>query len=308
MLHGLAMSGVSDDPGQTSCVGDDALFRQWRRYLDLVVQRVNFLGDISIPKFHFWDLPDFYEAEEATLQDQQAYQYLKRPLKIGMDGKVHPGFLPTYPNIAEVLMPPDNYHTSSRSGLARRVITFIKQYCRFLNSVELHQEATGTSLFSQDELVATLNPIREVYSLYHIPFEGGPAGYPIYVEREEILSPVIIPPCVPMALDGDWISLFIGIHTGSYMSIPVLVDHSIPSPLCPEMGERWTSTTHRIQRVMVDLGYFESNLIKESIKIGEEHEGAIRAMYQSGYRMIHDYLCIKTVPDWYNEIIVDDFL
>jgi len=192
--------------------------------------------------------------------------------------------------------------------LGRRVITFIKQYARFLNSIEIQQDATETTLFSVDELISTLNPIREVYSRYHIPEEGGPAGYPIMVDRESIMCPVIIPPCTLSAVSGDWVSSFISYHDGTYMSIPIQIDHSIPAPINVEVGESWTSTRHRIQGVMVDLGYFESTLVKDTVKICLDTEEAIRSLYSSGYRLIHRYTCVREVPNWYNEIICDDLL
>jgi hypothetical protein len=307
LLHAILISGISDYPGLVSCVGDDALVRFWENYFDTVIARVNTLGTIERPKFSIWELQSYYDETSVLSSEAQGWQYLKRPLTVGMDGTVKTGFLPVFPNFAEVLMPPDNYHSASRLHLKDRVVSFIKQYTRFLNQIEIQQEYSKVE-WSLDEIAAVLQPIRAVYDRFFIPFEGAPAGEEIIVERKKIVLPVICPPCTIEVLDRDWIGTFLSYHNGRRMEVPVLVASSVAAPLNVEMGDSWVSTSHRIQRVMVDLGYFESKLEKTSVLLSLVNRHEIEILYDGSYRMLHNFLCIKTPPDWYDQVIADDHL
>jgi hypothetical protein len=307
LLHGLSTGALSDSPSTTCVVGDDALLRVWRDYLAEAISKAQNLCEIEASKFHIWYPSDWYTEEGVDEAIAQSWQFLKRPLNLDEANQVSLGFLPTYPSFAELLLPADGIHvTSFETSLCRRFLTFAKQWGRFLSQLVIHNEYE----ISFDEILACLIPIQAVYLRFNIPFIGLPSGSDIRIRNDEMFDiPLCVPPCTSDVFFDDWVTLLVRNYSGTTMTIPVLVYQSIPVGPCLGLGHIVEGTLHRIQRVMEDLGYFKTEIVKQDIVLSDETEDLVRDTVRGTRtsRMLHRITCIsESIPAWYNDIVADE--
>jgi hypothetical protein len=306
LLHGLSISGVSDQPHSNCVVGDDAMLRTWATLIALAIARVNVLGSIEASKFHIWETPDMYSLSGQDDYDLQQWQFLKRPTNVDGTGKITTGRLPVFPNLAEILLEPDRFHVTygRETDPFKQFIRFAKEWGRFITRLNLESVEVN-----HDEVDLILIPIRAVYQRFNVPQTGLPIG--AYLEctpKSYGNVPIIIPPCTARVFDEDWIDLHCEYYTGTTVTLPVLVDYSIPPGPCYGPGHVIEQCTlHRIQRVMVDLGYMEATIVNRSLVLSQETIQDVRDLISGYYtRIVHRLVCIKEPPEWYNTIIYDE--
>jgi len=302
LAHGLAMSGINDDPSTSCVVGDDALFRQWAFAIALCISRAQLLAPIESSKFHVWDNPTYYDEDSVLSAQANGWQFLKRPLMINESGKVKTGLLIAYPNIADALLPPDNFHTTNSSP--NRFVQFTKcakQWGAYLNRLYLSKYEPDS-----DEISSLIAPMVSVYEAFGVPLVGAFVGSTLELGGREYIFPVTIPPVDISCFYEHWIDSHARFFHGTTMKIPVAVDFSIPSPECLGVGHKWICTLHRIQRVCEDLGYLRSEIIHRTIILNEETSSDLKQVLYGRTRMVHEVECIKMVPQWYNDIIADE--
>jgi hypothetical protein len=301
LLHGLSMSGISTRPLSSCVVGDDALFRVWKHLLNLAMTRSQYLAPIEISKFHIWEPCDFYTSDGPELSNEQAWQFLKRPLQMDIDGHLVTGTLPTYPSLAELLLTNDGYHVPSFTPLFERIMAFTKQWGKFLTRL-----SWGKLEICEDEVLPILQPIIAVYQKFSIPLKGLPVGAVLMVDGVNRTVRNTIPPAMEEVFHEDWVDLHVRLYAGVFIPVPVKVEYSIPPGPCYGVGHEFRCTLHRIQRVMSDLGYFEIETLKTTIQISEQSADMLRFIFFGKGRLVHVVRCIKDPPPWYNEIIADE--
>lgn len=262
--HGLAVSGLTHDPYCT--VGDDTLFRTAKSHHQTAIERAQMLCEIEESKFHTWTSINMY-ADEAGLQSvEQAWQFLKRPLGLGTDNYVYPGYLPTFPGIAECLMPPDRYHAHSDKPEMEKFLIAAKQWGRMLHSIMHHYPD-----ISPDESEILLQIMRSVYDHFEVPYEGLPVGS--VLQREPLITcTTFVPPVTEEVFTVGWEELLCRYYTGTIIVIPRMIDFSVPAPQVHGVGHSFKCTMHRIQRVMLDLGYFEDLGVEQETLLLQEGE------------------------------------
>jgi hypothetical protein len=306
LLHGLSISGASDDVTTTCVVGDDALIRIPCRAIDEAIICVGKLGNIAREKFHIWEASALYDADEQSAADKQSFMFLKRPLSIDPENKVQTGFLAAMPAIADVLMPADGYHVRSELPFNFLLTRFAVQWSRYLYTIS----TIGAPVLDNFEAEVIMATMAIVYDKFNIPHEGLPYGtswrLPEGSSSPDVSLLVTVPPIRPEIFDLDWVELMVTrYYRGSTVTMPVLVDFSIPPGPCYGQGHFIEMCTlHRIQRVMDDLGYFEIKTVLKEITLSENTLSEYHDLvYGRGFRTTHSILCLKDPPTWYNDII-----
>jgi hypothetical protein len=310
LLHGLSVSGISDDPAQTCVVGDDALLRVWHQHIASAILAINTLGSIERTKTHEWDSNSLYGFSEQIHSENQAYQFLKRPLRLDANNHIVTGFIPTFPNIAEAILEGDGYHVSNEMPFEFLLQRFARQWARYLTEVNLsgHQ-------IDNDEAEIVLAVISSIYDRFNIDRKGLPNGTSWsfkgrHDKTYHTVTNMTFPPCTPEVFSTEWTELIATrYYRGTYVSIPLLVDHSIPAGPCYGLGHIVElCTLHRIQRIMSDLGYMEIENLKRTICLSEEtlEDYQDVLLGNSLLRTCHRITCIKEPPEWYNVVIADE--
>jgi hypothetical protein len=309
LLHALSAGAISDDPGETCVVGDDALMKIWDMALDTAISRINLLGTVAKEKTHTWENFSMYDPDFETARAYQGFQFLKRPLNIDGFGQITTGTLPSFPSICDALGMEDEYHISSDRTRAQRLKTFLMQWGRFLT-----QLTRKNPELSEDEIILMLAPIQSVYRHYDVPFEGLPIGSEIVIRTkgthpETLTTSFIVPPCTEDVFFEHWVSLHIRYYKGSIVSIPMLVNFSMPPGPCFGLGHYIEQCTlHRLQILMADLDYFKIDMVLRQVVLSDESESEL-IDWVTGFgprRTVHSIYCIKEPPMWYNDIIADE--
>jgi len=192
---------------------------------------------------------------------------------------------------------------------AQRLKTFLMQWGRFLT-----QLTRKNPELSEDEIILMLAPIQSVYRHYDVPFEGLPIGSEIVIRTkgthpETLTTSFIVPPCTEDVFFEHWVSLHIRYYKGSIVSIPMLVNFSMPPGPCFGLGHYIEQCTlHRLQILMADLDYFKIDMVLRQVVLSDESESEL-IDWVTGFgprRTVHSIYCIKEPPMWYNDIIADE--
>jgi hypothetical protein len=171
------------------------------------------------------------------------------------------------------------------------------------------------------ELNAALQPdtptsfVSSIYDRFNIDRKGLPNGTSWsfkgrHDKTYHTVTNMTFPPCTPEVFSTEWTELIATrYYRGTYVSIPLLVDHSIPAGPCYGLGHIVElCTLHRIQRIMSDLGYMEIENLKRTICLSEEtlEDYQDVLLGNSLLRTCHRITCVKEPPEWYNVVIADE--
>lgn len=139
----------------------------------------------------------------------------------------------------------------------------------------IRNPVTSTPYKIQD--LNVLAVMKSVYERFNIDTRGLPIGstwtYRSHRTKQvTLITNLSFPPVTPEVFTTDWVELMATrYYRGTYVSIPHLVDHSIPPGPCYGQGHIVEMCTlHRVQRIMADLGYFEISNLKRTICLSEE--------------------------------------
>nr|WOK58265.1 MAG: hypothetical protein [Armillaria species ambi-like virus 7] len=240
LLHGFSATGYDDIPHDKSIVGDDGLIKAKVANLPNIIRYAKSLVDISASKFSMWFRPDY--EEEYSLE---GFQYLKRPLSLNAFGSVEQGNLPDFPNVAAALGHVDPF----RKGVIvatpfERIISFVKQYTRFLNSLELLEVKFPTPLVK-----TILRPIRHVYRYFGIPRTGMIPGQTFSSPMLEAnLLSFFIPSCKTRVLNKGWLETLFSDFRGEFSYIPKCVPKA-----CPMFSEISSSARRFVFRICLQI-------------------------------------------------------
>lgn len=295
LLHGFSATGYDDIPQGKSIVGDDGLIKAKVNKIPDTIRYAKSLVDIAASKFSMWFRPDY--DEEYTLE---GFQYLKRPLSLNSFGAAEAGNLPDFPNVAAALGHVDEF----RKGVIvatpfERIISFIKQYTRFLNSLELLEVK-----FPRPLVKIILRPIRHVYRYFGIPRDGMIPGHEFsspMLEHNEVSF--FIPSCRTRVLNKGWLETLFSDFRGEFTYIPKCVPKTNPivAGYSAGYGDIFECTPIRVQNMLANLGFFSREVILEEIQLGEEGVfQKVKSYLKNEGRMVVRMYCIKELPVWYN--------
>nr|WNH24528.1 RNA-dependent RNA polymerase [Heterobasidion ambi-like virus 15] len=313
LLHGMHIGSITQPGHPSSVVGDDALGRLAdEEEIQTAITLSQDLCEIEPSKFHIWRYTDLYSYTSEDMIRQQ-YQYLKRPLNIDGTGKIVAGFLNDYPNIG--LLDPSLQFSRLRSTVKlesdfeSRIMTICRQWGSFLRRYSTNSAWGGNMSLIESEVI--LAPMKNVYRLGGIPECGAVPGTLITPKKrfgKPFLSRLFCPPVTPNVFLGSWELTLCRSYLDEVVSFPMYSEGSIAPPVHVEIGMSFQSTTHRIQRLMVDLGYFDSKPVIQSFRITNESMAYIRYLLTGafGLRVVSEYTCLQTPPSWYEEVLLSE--
>jgi hypothetical protein len=77
---------------------------------------------------------------------------------------------------------------------------------------------------------------------------------------------------------------------------------------CAGHGDVQEVTPHKIQRIMVDLGYFEQEAIMQEYTVGLGEVTFLKDIIVGKLRPVYRFTCVKPPPDWYNMVLEYDIV
>lgn len=311
-LHGIALGGITDNPEEDSCVGDDALAKILKATLLLFITCVNNLGYINQDKFVTIEKPP---QEDPQRQARESYKYLKRPVSVDVFGQIITGDLDFFPSFADALHPQgDGIHTSTVSRESEKLIrTFVMQWGRFLH---LHCKTHHLSWTLENDLLVILSCVQAVYGKYGLPRSGAIPGVSVKVEygegkfseyRWETLN-AFVPPCDSLdVFETDWLEQVYTSFAGRTLNRPVRVGGEILIPFATRVGDRFTVTSNQpLLRLLEALGHVDVEPVVREVQFDDV---LLRKLQSEFYdqpegdveRMLVD-VTVNSLPEWYFDV------
>jgi hypothetical protein len=305
--HGLFVSTITTR--QYCTVGDDTLFACAWELRDQVIRRAQNYCTIHADKFHTWTPNELHGDVDDIIEqiESQAFQFLKRPLRLSADNVIETGFLPAFPGIADLLLPADAHHRSNdQMSKQDTFMSIAKQYGRYLSFIN----DVYSNDISADEAELITHIMEAVYSVFSIPHTGLPRGSIISDRKGAPLTDRFIPPIGFTTFEGLWEEKLCSSFHGMVVSVADTSECSIPAPGYAFVGQSFECTLHRVQRVMIDLGYFTDDGIRtKQITLSSGFGYELHEMLTADSlisRKVHKITCIKEPPSWYFDVLADD--
>jgi hypothetical protein len=278
LLHGIHLAVIVGSLHRNKVVGDDAIGRfvpEQMEEEDLHSALGN-LGVVARTKMEFW------RSGTLMTDEDQTWNYVKRPVTV-IEGRLDVGALVIWPDIANVFLFKDPYHTARDLPEHRRVLKYCNQVTRFLQDVEL---LTPSSM--------DIQVIERSLQVFHrrLGFTRL-GGYVGPLNRKEISNPIV----PSSAWSGCVIAHLMEKMSGQIVTLPEFWDPT--QTVLPELvkGQTFRWKGDRMLKLICDLGYGDREERKVSF-VGGDHPARLQTFFSKTYVRTYDYIIYDSVPVW----------
>jgi hypothetical protein len=296
LLHGISLGRFTNDTNNL-VVGDDALVIILKRIFDDLIESVNKLGSVEKTKFSTWTSK--FESSNEKEVFGSGWQFCKRPLDLDYNGQTVAGLLFDYPNLAPVFLK-DNFHVSTPATLLDLAHSLPMKWASFLHRIHLNLQD-----FTEYEAVFCTMPMIRCYRKFGLPYETGclPNTRITSGELKGCYINIFVPPASVSTFTEQWEDLLSKSYQGSTVTMPRMVDHSISPGYISGVGHTVVGTTHRLQRLMISLGYLKEEGLREEVTIDEYFGDRLKKLVGGRLRPVKEFTCILQMPAYYNDIV-----
>jgi len=310
LLHGIYLASVIDNCPNQSVVGDDALYRCLRSQMASTTHHVQNLlqKEDAIPDEKFSTFVPETSYYEEPFIPAVGWQYLKKPLTIDGYGYLQQGHLNAFPNLASLFDISDDFHVSSSTDPSTRLSSYTTQLGSFMRKCS-REFGDQTSI---EDIETVLYVVKRVYQDCGLPDTGALPGFTTsqatHVSRDfrGVVNRGFTPPLAIESFTEDWVDVLFREFQGQSFIYPRYSDVRRHAEFCTGVGQEFDCTTHRIQKIVVQMRIFEANLPSVVYNVSEDEGIIIKEIFSGAMRPFYHFKVVAEPPYWYNDYMTQD--
>jgi len=288
-LHGLHVAYIAGSMSKANCVGDDAEVATVIEESSLLEPAVSSLGDAA-PEKHAW----FRDVEKIS-DYSMGWHYLKRPFTRILN-TIDFGEIIDFPGVDNIIPYRDGVHTVDIKDYPDRKISFVMQVSRFFD------KATRVNINGLDRQLV-LKYFGHCYRMFRLPMNGS-LQHRVEFPGTSTFRMITVPANREESFDSPWLDTLLDQSDEVMVNMPVDV-HTVDTrdaELGPDspVGHEFLSIATKSTKLLSDLGFLESRLMKEDVYVGNQvGRDHFRRFLQGQLEYVYVYRVVRNLPLWW---------